>query len=70
MSSLAPDNDADEAERLRLLEERLRRLTWPQPPAGMRERTLEKLRRRLIESNGFADDGVAQDDASERHDRH
>lgn len=73
MSSLAPDDDVyedDEAERLRPLEDRLRRLAWPQPPAGVRERTLEKLRRQLIESNGFADDGVARDDADARRDRH
>ena len=65
MSSLAHDNDAyfedeDELERLRPIEERLRRLSWPKPPAGVRERTLKKLHRQLAEADGFPggpDDG-------------
>ena len=74
MSSLAPDNEAyedeDEAARLRSLEERLRRLSWPQAPAGVRERTLEKLHRQLTESNGFAEDGGADGEADEPGDTH
>ncbi len=53
MSSLAHDNDAfddeRELERFRPLEDRLRRLNWPQPPPGVRERTLEELHRMLDE---------------------
>ena len=74
MSSLARDNDAyddADAERLAPLEDRLRRLSWPRPTAGVRERTLEKLRRQLAETNGFAENGVAHDNADDEHrDRH
>jgi hypothetical protein len=53
-----PHEHDTEDERLRPLEERLRRLNWPQPPPEVRERTLEELQRKLAEmsSNG---DGAA-----------
>jgi hypothetical protein len=46
-------DDPDE-EDLGPLEERLRRLEWPKPPPGMRERALEEFRRKHL----------AQDDAA------
>ena len=63
----SPDGDAD----LRPLEERLRRLNWPQPPEGLRERTLEDLRRKLggemarASNGGEPQDGAADAGASD-----
>jgi hypothetical protein len=51
-------HDTDD-ERLRPLEERLRRLNWPQAPPEVRERTLADLQRKLAEM-GFNGDGAAQ----------
>lgn len=62
----SPDGDAE----LRPLEERLRRLNWPQPPEGLRERTLEDLHRKLggamarASNGGEPQDGSAEPDAS------
>jgi hypothetical protein len=75
VSSRAYDNDAFEdgdPERLRPLEDRLRRLNWPQPPPGLRERSLEEFRRKLSQSgsgaNGAPDaDGAEARDAGSAH---
>ena len=63
-------HDFPEDERLHPLEERLRRLNWSQPPPGVRERSLEELRRKLAEMspNGdgaAANGGTAADDEAE-----
>lgn len=63
-------------ERFQTLEERLRRLRWPAPPPGLRERTLEECRRQLAERFGPAsgsghghagDDAQAPDRLRRRH---
>lgn len=57
MTEPAHDDDAiPKDETLRSLERRLRRLNWPEPPPGVRERTLDELKRKLAASNG---DGAA-----------
>ncbi|HVE68129.1 MAG TPA: hypothetical protein VNB64_06060 [Solirubrobacteraceae bacterium] len=58
-----------EDETRRSLEERLRRLEWPAPPPGVRERTLEELKRKLAElssSNGHGAAAEAEDPAPDR----
>jgi hypothetical protein len=40
-------DDAEETE-TRPLEERLRRLDWPKPPPGLRERSLEEFRSKYL----------------------
>jgi hypothetical protein len=65
-------HDSPEDERLHPLEERLRRLNWPQPPPGVRERSLEELRRKLAELSSNGDEAAANggtpagDEAEER----
>lgn len=70
-----PHKDDTDEERLRPLEERLRRLNWPQAPPEVRERTLEELQRKLAEmgtngdgaaSNGGAPAGAGGDDGEDR----
>jgi hypothetical protein len=51
-------HDAHDRESLRSLEERLRRLNWPEPPLGLRERTLQELRQKLAE-RGLDGNGAA-----------
>jgi hypothetical protein len=41
----------------RPLEERLRRLDWPKPPPGLRERSLEEFRRKYLTPQGGAGNG-------------
>jgi hypothetical protein len=51
-----PTDDVEEAE-IRPLEERLRRLNWPQPPPGTRERSLEEFRRKYLTPEDAAGNG-------------
>jgi hypothetical protein len=57
-------HESPEDEQLRPLEERLRRLNWPQPPPGLRERSLEELRRKLSELSTNGDGAAANGGAS------
>ena len=61
----------EEDDELRPLEERLRRLNWPQPAPGVRERTLAELKRQMAElspdGDGAASNGggPAREEAGE-----
>jgi hypothetical protein len=57
----------EDDERFGPLEERLRELNWPQPPEGMRERSLEEFRRTLAErtDSGNGNGAAEADDAEE-----
>lgn len=48
--------DVEETE-IRPLEERLRRLDWPKPPPGTRERSLEEFRRKYMTPESEAGNG-------------
>jgi len=65
---MSETHPSDEDERLQPLEERLRRLEWPQPPPGLRERSLEEFRRRLAEEQAAASqngNGATAEEAEE-----
>ena len=55
-------HEAPEDDELRPLEERLRRLNWPQPPPEVRERTLEELRRKVAEQSSNGDGAASNGD--------
>ena len=62
----AHDETHEDDDELRPLEERLRRLSWPQPAPGVRERTLAELKRQLAELSPDGDGAASNGGASAR----